>query len=222
VTPPRRCQISHHSSLQTRASLHNTMDDKPSPREGVPATEVLPPGTVRLIDTTGQQNSKHAEGKGLQDIILVPSPSEDPEDPLNWTFKRKLLATSCIVVYTIAAAYPSSAVYSVVTPIRKGTSLTLTDINNGTGIMVRHALNSSSRSCDVVVQCLTLMHSFSSMAGAVSSGKPWPCNMANDRSISSPFLPTSSSWHALLSVLQLARIWQTAFCSDSSVAPSNR
>jgi hypothetical protein len=112
------------------------MDDKPSSGEGVPSTEVLPPGTVRLIDTTGQQNSKHAEGKGLQDIILVPSPSEDPEDPLNWNFKRKLLATSCVVVYTVAAAYPSSAVYSVVTPIRKGTSLTLTDINNGTGIMV--------------------------------------------------------------------------------------
>ena len=105
-------------------------------RDDISAADVLPPGTVRLIDTTGQQGSKHAEGKGQQDVILVPHPSEDPEDPLNWTFKRKLLATSCIVVYTIAAAYPSSAVYSVVTPIRKGTSLSLTDINNGTGIMV--------------------------------------------------------------------------------------
>lgn len=103
----------------------------------IPAsTARLPPGTVRLIDTTGHETSKHAEGKGQQDVILVPHPSEDPEDPLNWTFKRKLLATSCVVVYTIAAAYPSSAVYSVVTPIRQGTSLTLTDINNGTGIMV--------------------------------------------------------------------------------------
>jgi hypothetical protein len=105
-------------------------------QDNVTTADVLPPGTVRLIDITGQQTSKHAEGKGQQDIILVPHPSEDPEDPLNWTFRRKLLATSCIVVYTIAAAYPSSAVYSVVTPIRKGTSLTLTDINNGTGIMV--------------------------------------------------------------------------------------
>lgn len=105
-------------------------------REPNSTTDQLPPGTVRLIDTTGEQASKHAEGKGQQDIILVPHPSEDPEDPLNWTFKRKLLATSCVVVYTIAAAYPSSAVYSVVTPIRAGTSLSLTDINNGTGIMV--------------------------------------------------------------------------------------
>ena len=105
-------------------------------RENNVSTDNFPPGTVRLIDTAGQQDAKHAEGKGLQDIILVPRPSEDPEDPLNWTFKRKLLATSCVVVYTIAAAYPSSAVYSVVTPIRKGTGLSLQDINNGTGIMV--------------------------------------------------------------------------------------
>ena len=105
-------------------------------QEDVTTTDNLPPGTVRLVDTTGQQTSKHAKGKGQRDIILVPHPSEDPEDPLNWTFRRKVLATSCIVVYTIAAAYPSSAVYSVVTPIREGTSLTLTDINNGTGIMV--------------------------------------------------------------------------------------
>ena len=34
-------------------------------------------------------------------------------------------------------AIPSSAVYSVVTPIRQATGLSLTDINNGTGTMVR-------------------------------------------------------------------------------------
>jgi hypothetical protein len=96
----------------------------------------LPPGTVRLIDTDGSLTKSHAQGAGEQDIILVPQPSEDPEDPLNWTFKRKLLATSCVVFYTIMIAIPSSAVYSVVTPIRQHTSLSLADINNGTGIMV--------------------------------------------------------------------------------------
>jgi hypothetical protein len=110
-----------------------------SEKPDITSPEVFPPGTVRLIDTSGHESSKHAEGKGQNDVLLVPHPSEDPEDPLNWTFKRKLLATSCIVVYTIAAAYPSSAVYSVVTP---------TDINNGTGIMVRfdwRPTSSSSR-----------------------------------------------------------------------------
>ncbi|KAH8655410.1 major facilitator superfamily transporter [Xylariales sp. PMI_506] len=103
--------------------------------QGTEPSECLPPGTVRLIDTSGDVLSKHAEGKGQSDIILVPAPSEDPEDPLNWSFRRKILATSCVVMYTIMIAIPSSAVYSIVTPIRAETSLTLTDINNGTGIM---------------------------------------------------------------------------------------
>lgn len=97
--------------------------------------EQFPPGTTRLIDVDGSMVTKHAAGEGQKDIILVPRPSEDPEDPLNWTLRRKLLATSCVVVYTIMIAIPSSAVYSVVTPIRKATGLSLTDINNGTGIM---------------------------------------------------------------------------------------
>lgn len=96
---------------------------------------VLPPGTVHLVDLGGTLKTKHAGGKGSSDIVLVPRPSDDPEDPLNWTFRRKLLATSCVVVYTIMLAIPSSAVYSIVTPIRESTGLSLTDLNNGTGIM---------------------------------------------------------------------------------------
>ncbi|ETS80696.1 hypothetical protein PFICI_08225 [Pestalotiopsis fici W106-1] len=111
------------------------MSEKESQQETSTPGEGLPPGTIRLIDTDGGISSKHADGKGQSDIILVPSPSEDPEDPLNWDLKRKILATSCVVVYTIMIAIPSSAVYSIVTPIRAATSLTLTDINNGTGIM---------------------------------------------------------------------------------------
>ncbi|KAK1534984.1 major facilitator superfamily transporter [Colletotrichum costaricense] len=95
----------------------------------------LPPGTTRLIDVDGSVISKHASGSDEADIILIPRPSEDPEDPLNWTKKRKWLATSCVLVYTVMIAIPSSAVYSVVTPIRKATGLSLSDINNGTGIM---------------------------------------------------------------------------------------
>ncbi|KAF3803800.1 hypothetical protein GCG54_00004981 [Colletotrichum gloeosporioides] len=95
----------------------------------------LPPGTSRLIDVDGSVIGQHASGSGENDIVLIPRPSEDPEDPLNWTRRRKLLATSCVVLYTIMIAIPSSAVYSVVTPIRKATGLSLADINNGTGIM---------------------------------------------------------------------------------------
>lgn len=79
--------------------------------------------------------TKHADGKGSSDIVLIPRPSDDPEDPLNWSFRRKMLATSCVVIYTIMLAIPSSAVYSIVTPIREATGLSLANLNNGTGIM---------------------------------------------------------------------------------------
>ncbi|TEA12921.1 putative MFS-type transporter [Colletotrichum sidae] len=95
----------------------------------------LPPGTTKLIDVDGSVLGQHASGSDEKDIVLIPRPCEDPEDPLNWTKRRKLLATSCVVMYTIMIAIPSSAVYSVVTPIRQATGLSLTDINNGTGIM---------------------------------------------------------------------------------------
>ncbi|GJD05178.1 major facilitator superfamily transporter [Colletotrichum higginsianum] len=95
----------------------------------------LPPGTTKLIDQDGSIVGKHASGSDESDIVLIPRASDDPEDPLNWTKKRKWLATSCVLVYTIMIAIPSSAVYSVVTPIRTATGLSLLDINNGTGIM---------------------------------------------------------------------------------------
>jgi hypothetical protein len=63
-----------------------------------PSIEDLPPGTVRLIDVDGNVVGRHAEGSKEQDIVLHPTPSEDPEDPLNWTFKRKLLSTSCVLM----------------------------------------------------------------------------------------------------------------------------
>ena len=58
------------------------------------------PGTVHLIDLEGILSVKHASGH-QEDVVLVPEPSEDPDDPLNWSAKRKLLSTTCICVYVI-------------------------------------------------------------------------------------------------------------------------
>lgn len=134
----------------------------------------LPPGTSRLIDVDGSVIAQHASGSGENDIVLIPRPSEDTEDPLNWTRKRKLLATSCVVLYTIMIAIPSSAVYSVVTPIRKATGLSLADINNGTGIMVSMDVQFQKTFSDS--NCF----SFSSTAGDASSGNLLLSNMASD------------------------------------------
>lgn len=43
------------------------------------------PGTVHLVDLEGTMHAKHAKG-GQKDIVLVPAPSSDPDDPLNCKF----------------------------------------------------------------------------------------------------------------------------------------
>lgn len=37
------------------------------------------PGTVHLVDLEGTMHTKHA--KDLSDVVLVPTPSADPDDP---------------------------------------------------------------------------------------------------------------------------------------------
>jgi hypothetical protein len=54
------------------------------------------PGTVLLIDADFSLNRRHS--KKQTDVVLVPTPSADPEDPLNWSSRRKLLATTCMVM----------------------------------------------------------------------------------------------------------------------------
>lgn len=54
------------------------------------------PGTIHLIDIDEHLATRHA--KGQKDIILVPTPSDDPEDPLNWSPGRKRLALTCTML----------------------------------------------------------------------------------------------------------------------------
>lgn len=53
------------------------------------------PGTVQLVDIDEHLATRHA--RGHKDIILVPTPSADPEDPLNWSPGRKRLALACVL-----------------------------------------------------------------------------------------------------------------------------
>jgi hypothetical protein len=50
------------------------------------------PGTVHLVDLHHTLHTQHAEGG---DIVLDPTPSKDPNDPLNWTPRRKILSSIC-------------------------------------------------------------------------------------------------------------------------------
>ncbi|KAM5354916.1 hypothetical protein ACJ41O_001562 [Fusarium nematophilum] len=92
------------------------------------------PGTVHLVDLDGTMQARHAEG-GTRDIVLVPTPSDDPDDPLNWSHRRKTLLLSCLCVYCLAVGIASAAIYSVLVPISAATNLTVNDLNTGTGYM---------------------------------------------------------------------------------------
>ncbi len=61
--------------------------------------ESLIPGTVQLVDLEQSAATQHAGNHG--DIILVPTPSRDPNDPLNWSPGRKRMHLVCLMVSVI-------------------------------------------------------------------------------------------------------------------------
>lgn len=86
------------------------------------------PGNSHLINVNG-------DSKSSKDIVLIPTPSDDPNDPLNWSKYRKGLAAICVLVYTLGVGVPSAAIYSVLTNIEENTNVTLSQLNSGTGYM---------------------------------------------------------------------------------------
>ena len=88
-------------------------------------TNSVVPGTVHLVDLQGILAVKHARGKNLADVVLVPAPSNDADDPLNWSPRRKLLSTASLIVYLLMIGLAVSCVYSIIVPISQDTGLTI-------------------------------------------------------------------------------------------------
>lgn len=55
------------------------------------------PGTVHLVDLDSTVHARHAGGPN-KDVVLVPKPSDDPDDPLNWSRARKMVFLVCLCV----------------------------------------------------------------------------------------------------------------------------
>ncbi|ORY71486.1 major facilitator superfamily domain-containing protein [Pseudomassariella vexata] len=91
------------------------------------------PGTVHLVDLEHTLATRHARNQ--VDIVLVPTPSADPDDPLNWSPGRKYLALACALLYTWFNGMALSVVYSVLVPLSEALDVTEADLNAGTGYM---------------------------------------------------------------------------------------
>nr|POE93282.1 putative mfs-type transporter [Quercus suber] len=96
--------------------------------------ESIVPGTIHLVDVNHTQLEKHSQAP-KHDILLVPTPSDDPDDPLNWSRRRKYLSLGCLVVYTWFIGTANSVVYSVLVPLSEALDLSVGDLNAGTGYL---------------------------------------------------------------------------------------
>ncbi|KAF9871301.1 major facilitator superfamily transporter [Colletotrichum karsti] len=68
--------------------------------------EVIP-GTRRLYDENGSTLSSDASLLKHGDIVLVPQPTESPNDPLRWSLPRKIWH-SCLVLYIVGLTAATS------------------------------------------------------------------------------------------------------------------
>lgn len=76
---------------------------------------------------------KHEQG--ATDVVLVPQPSKDPEDPLNWSKWRKTITFFWASWYVFFAAGPSSALAPALLTMEKELNIPLANLNAGTGYL---------------------------------------------------------------------------------------
>ncbi|KAI5278962.1 hypothetical protein KEM52_004554, partial [Ascosphaera acerosa] len=87
------------------------------------------PGTLHLVDVDGVMDVKH--GSGDSDVVLVPQPSNDPNDPLNWGTLRKEYHYWLLWIWAFIAAASVNWNGPVWLELQEAYRTTLTKLNVG-------------------------------------------------------------------------------------------
>ncbi|KAF4995466.1 hypothetical protein FDECE_12789 [Fusarium decemcellulare] len=91
------------------------------------------PGTVQLVDVQGVVHAKH--GEGHRDIVLIPQPSDHPDDPLAWTPKRKIFNIFWAMTWCFLAAAIISGLSPAYLMIEADTGISVADLSTGNGLL---------------------------------------------------------------------------------------
>ncbi|KAF7551559.1 hypothetical protein G7046_g7686 [Stylonectria norvegica] len=91
------------------------------------------PGTVQLVDTEHTLNVEHGKEQG--DIVLVPQPSNHPDDPLRWTKWRKTQNVFWVMTWCFLAAAMISGLSPAYVLIEADTGISVADLSTGNGLM---------------------------------------------------------------------------------------
>jgi MFS family permease len=94
-------------------------------------TEVIP-GTVHLVDLQGTLHVKHEDGH--KDIVLLPQPTAEYDDPLNWSGKRKRLCAILLLVAVFSADILTTLLSAALLVMEKDTGIPLATLNSGVGV----------------------------------------------------------------------------------------
>ncbi|OQE18687.1 hypothetical protein PENSTE_c017G09021 [Penicillium steckii] len=73
--------------------------------------EAIPPGTVVLL-SRGSHTAGNGESTQENELILVPQPSSNPADPLNWPNWRKIAVLACMSLYAAVGNFTSASIAS--------------------------------------------------------------------------------------------------------------
>jgi hypothetical protein len=97
-------------------------------------------GTVSLVEGMSQHPlnkadqivvSRHKHKRGT-DIVLVPQPSDDINDPLNWPAWKRALAFSTICAFTFVASWTLGGLGAAIVELSVSLNANINDVVHGT------------------------------------------------------------------------------------------